>query len=372
MKVAVIGWELPPAFSGGLGVHTINLFGRLAGSISIDIYVPRMRRLGNSYPFRVIPVKIRNGILGSPYEIEGFPDFRAAVDDYNLNVLEKFRPEGVSLVHCHDWITFQAGQMIKERYGIPLVITFHSTERDRSGNFNPQSSIMDIERRGALAADRIIAVSKFTKDEVVRDYGIDPERITVVHNGVDTEHYTVVPREYSLLNRVLYLGRVTTQKGPRFFVETAALVHEKFPTAHFTMAGTGDQLQNVIDYSREIGIKGFIEFTGFVNFRKSVEIYRSSDVFVLPAISEPFGMTVIESMILGTPVIISKTTGVGEALRNVLRTDYWDTQLMSEYIISILKFGSLRRIMGTMGQREASGFTWDKAALETLGVYLSL
>ena len=372
MKIAVIGWELPPAFSGGLGVHTINLFGRLAGKIFIDIYVPRMRRLGSSYPFRVIPVEIDRGIQGTPYDIEGFPDFRAAVDDYNLKVLEKFSPDGVALVHCHDWITFEAGCMIKEKYGIPLVLTFHSTERDRSGNFNPQQSIMEIEKKGAMAADRIIAVSKFTKDEVVRDYGIDPEKITVIHNGVDTEHYTKLPREYGLLNRVLYLGRVTTQKGPRFFVESAHLVHQMVPDARFTIAGTGDQIQNIMALSRELGMEGYVEFTGFVNFRRSVEIYRTSDVFVLPAISEPFGMTVIESMILGTPAIISKTTGVGEALKNVLRTDYWDTQLMAEYIISVLKFGSLRKIMGTMGQREASGFTWDKAALETLGVYLSL
>ncbi len=223
-----------------------------------------------------------------------------------------------------------------------------------------------------MAADRIIAVSKFTKDEIVRDYGIDPEKITVIHNGVDTEHYTRLPREYNLLNRVLYLGRVTTQKGPRFFVESAHLVHQIVPDARFTIAGTGDQIQDIMALSRELGMEGYVEFTGFVNFRRSVEIYRTSDVFVLPAISEPFGMTVIESMILGTPAIISKTTGVGEALKNVLRADYWDTQLMAEYIISVLKFGSLRKIMGTMGQREASGFTWDKAALETLGVYLSL
>lgn len=372
MKIAVIGWELPPAFSGGLGVHTINLYSRLSSVIKIDMYVPKMKRLGRFYPFNVIPVEIENGISGSPYEIEGFPGFMEAVDDYNEMVAKKFRPEGLALVHCHDWITFRAGEIIKKRYGIPLIITFHSTERDRSGNFNPQRNVMDIEKHGAEVADRIIAVSKFTKYEVVRDYGIPPEKITVVHNGVDTEHYTMTPRDYDRYNRVLYLGRVTTQKGPRFFVETAAHVAEVMKEARFIVAGTGDQLEEVKKLSHEFRLDKVMEFTGFVNFRKTIDVYRTSDVFVLPAISEPFGMTVIESMILGTPVVISKTTGVGEALRNVFRADYWDTELMSEYIVSILKFKPLRKLMGIMGQREVSGFTWEKAALETMGVYLSL
>ncbi|MCL5732144.1 MAG: glycosyltransferase family 4 protein [Candidatus Thermoplasmatota archaeon] len=372
MKIAVIGWELPPAFSGGLGVHTINLFGRLAAIMNIDVYVPAMKRLGRNYPFNVVPVRLQRGVIGNPYEIEGFPDFREAVDDYNVRVFERFDPHGVSLVHCHDWITFRAGEMIREKYGIPLVVTFHSTERDRSGNFNPQADIMSLEKEGAKAADRIIAVSKFTRDEIIRDYGADPDKITVVHNGVDNEHYTMRPRTYEPTNRVLYLGRVTTQKGPRFFMEAAELVSQRMPDVRFVVAGTGDQYNEVRRLASELGISGKTDFTGFVSFRKSVDIYRSSDVFVLPAVSEPFGMTVIESMILGTPAIISKTTGVGEALRNVLRVDYWDTELIADYVESMLMFRSMRRIMGTMGQQEASRFTWEKAALDTMGVYLSI
>ena len=370
MKVSVIGWELPPAFSGGLGVHTLNLLNRLSKFIDITLYVPSMKGLSQTYEFEVIPVP--TGISGLPYSVEGFPDFQEAVHDYNEAVLRIFNPAGVQAVHVHDWITMEAGIRIKEKFGIPLVVTVHSTEIDRSGNFNPQRRIMDIEKRGIEQADTVIVVSGYTKNILVSNYGSDPSKIRVIHNGVARFTYSWNKKDYALTNRVLYFGRVTSQKGPKFFIESAAKVSEKIPDVSFIIAGNGDQLPEVLNLSNELGISDRTVFTGFVNFSKSVLFYRSSDVFVLPAVSEPFGMTVIESMISGTPAIISKTTGVGEALRNVMKSDFWDTDLIAEYIISILKYKSLRKTLGELGQVEAAGFTWEKSAEETMEVYRSL
>ena len=370
MKVSVIGWELPPAFSGGLGVHTLNLFNRLSRVIDITLYVPSMKGLSQTYDFKVIPVP--TGISGLPYSVEGFPDFQGAVHDYNEAVFRLFDPAGVHAVHVHDWITMEAGISIKEKFGIPLVVTIHSTEIDRSGNFNPQRRIMDIEKRGVEQADSVIVVSNYTKNILVSNYGSDPLKIRVIHNGVDRLTYTWSKKDYALTNRVLYFGRITSQKGPKFFIESAAKVSEMVPEASFIIAGSGDQLPEVLNLSREFGISDRTVFTGFVDFSKSVLFYRSSDVFVLPAVSEPFGMTVIESMISGTPAIISKTTGVGEALKNVMRCDFWDTDLIAEYVISVLKYKSLRKTLGELGQVEAAGFTWEKSAKETLEVYRSL
>ncbi len=372
MKIAVIGWELPPAFSGGLGVHTLNLFSEIADYIDIDLYVPSFKGLKGIYKFNVIPVPIEHGIAGNPYEITSFPDFYESVLSYNEQVVKAFDPKDVKIIHCHDWITYLSGLQLSKKYHIPLVVTVHSTEFDRSAYFNPQRRIIDIEKMGVIGADRVIAVSNYTKSIVVREYACDPDKIRVIYNGVNKDYYISGEKDYELKNRVLYFGRLTSQKGGKFFMETASKVLKVNKDIEFTVAGSGEQSSEMKWMAKEFGITDRIKFEGFVSFRESAKYYRDSDIFVLPAVSEPFGMTVLESLISGTPVIISNTTGVGEALRNVLKADYWDTDLFSEYILYVVRYKSLRGTLGSLGQIEASRFTWRRAAVQTMEVYLGL
>ncbi len=369
MKLSVIGWELPPAFSGGLGIHTSHLFSIIGKIVPVDIYLPDMGFSFPYYPFDIRKIKINRGIAGGPYShVTNFVD---AVDDYNEKVIKNFKPDGVSVVHCHDWITFRAGIGIKKKYGIPLVITFHSTEYDRSAYFNPQLDIIKREIEGAAEADAIITVSDLTKRIIEEEYGIDRRKITTVYNGVDSLPY-LTGKNFARERQVLYFGRITSQKGPKFFMETAEKVIEEEKNVRFVMAGTGDLFEEMKKYALDHGIDEKVFFPGFVGFQKAIEYYKKSSVFVIPAISEPFGMTVLESMVSGTPVIMSKTTGVGEALHNALKSDYWDTDVMSSYVVSILNHRSLLDTLSLYGKYEGLSFTWEKAAMKTMEVYKSI
>ncbi len=364
MKISVLGWELPPAFAGGLGIHTINLFSIISKVFDISIYVPDSPNLLSSYPFCVKRIKINAGNSGYGNN----KDFFETVKDYNMKLVSEFNGDA-SIIHAHDWITYKAGVELKKEYGIPLVVTVHSTEYDRSGNFNPQKRIMDIEREGLIEADRIIAVSNYTKNIIVNNYGIDKSKIDVIYNGVSSTIYSNTDKNYNSTKTVLYFGRVTSQKGPKFFVEAASKVITRRKDVIFMVAGTGDQLDEIKNSVKNLDMENYFEFTGFVSEEYSLKIYRDADIFVLPAVSEPFGMTVLESMSTGTPALISKTTGVGEALFNVLKCDFWDTDKMADYILAILNFRPLRETMGKRGKIEAMSFTWEKAALRTMEVY---
>jgi len=368
MKVAVIGWELPPAFSGGLGIHTYNLFGELSKIIQVDVYVPRLGLLFHHYPFNVRAIDIGMSVSYGPYGSISY-DFLEAVNRYNRAIEEMSSINGATIIHCHDWITFKAGTRLKEKFKVPLIVTVHSTEFDRSGGFYPQKWIMDIEREGMKEADRVITVSHYTKKIIVNMYGIPADKVSVVHNGVGNHFLELPGRNYEQTGNVLYFGRVTAQKGPEFFIEAAAKAIEMYPNIKFTVAGTGDLLERVKEMARSELPVGSYRFTGFIDLNEAIRLYRSSDAFVLPAVSEPFGITVLEAMSSGTPAIISRTTGVGEALRNMLRADFWDTDLIAEYIVGTVKYRGLRETLGREGMLEARKFTWKRAAEETLEVY---
>jgi glycosyltransferase involved in cell wall biosynthesis len=371
MKIAVIGWELPPAFSGGLGIHTINLFSIISKFADVEVFIPKMSMLYPAYPFSVKLVPLTYSGMKNNYE-PLIPDFNNAVTEYNNNVVNYFDPRSTDVIHCHDWITFRAGIELKEKYGIPLVVTVHSTEIDRSGNFYPQKWIMDIEEEGMRKADHIITVSDYTKKIVLEMYHVPASKITTIHNGLGKHFYYLPPKNYDLSGYVLYFGRVTMQKGPKFFVEAAKKVTNKMPGVKFIIAGTGEQVEEMKFLARSLSIQDNIIFTGFVNLTEAIRYYRTSDLFVLPAVSEPFGITVLEAMSSGTPAIISTTTGVGEALKNILKAEFWDTDLIADYIIGVLRYRSLRSTLGSVGQIEAKRFTWENAAIETMEVYSSL
>jgi len=364
-KVAVLGWELPPYFAGGLGIHTLNLYARLAKFFKIEIYIPKFDSFSFHYPFEVKMVDFRSK-FHSPYSSN--PDFFELVKAYNEALVENFKDEDVALIHAHDWITFLAASRIKEKYKIPLVITVHSTEFDRSGNFYPQKRIIDIEQLGLDVADTVITVSNYTKNLLLKNYKCKEEKIVTIYNAVRHDLFYVAERSYNLNNLILYFGRLTPQKGPKFFVETAIKVAQEFPEVKFVLAGAGEEMDNLKRISGKF-LNRNIFFEGFVTTEKARELYSKCDAFIIPAVSEPFGITVLEAMSAGAPVIASKTTGVAEALKNILVADFWDTDLIAEYVISLIKHRSLRKELGQNGKMEALKFTWDRTALNTLEVY---
>ena len=256
----------------------------------------------------------------------------------------------------------KAGVAIKEKTGTPLVLTVHSTEYDRSGWLYPNEWFINIEREGMEKADKIIAVSHFTKRVIVEKYGINPDKVTVVHNAV----YPIGERGKK--NIVLFLGRLTIQKGPEFFIKTAQKVLEHEDT-QFVVAGIGDMLPKLIDQAVGMGIANNIIFTGKLTEEEVRHIYQISSVYVMPSVSEPFGITALEAISAGTPTIVSKTAGVSEAFKNCLRVDFWDTDEMANKIISLLRYNPLHTTMSKEGKREIKLFTWDRVAEKTLDVY---
>jgi Glycosyltransferase len=364
-KIAVLGWELPPIFTGGLGIHTLNLYQRLAKFYDIDLYLPYFERVHINYPFNLKFIDFRGKFS---YSYESSRDFYDIVRAYNEALVEKFDMNNVGLIHAHDWITFIAASRIKQKYHIPLVITFHSTEYDRSGNFYPQKRIIEIEQIGIDSADTIITVSNYTKCILLKNYKCAKDNIVTIYNGVELELFYVTNKDYNLKNQIIYFGRLTPQKGPKFFIEAAIKVLNQNEKVKFILAGRGEEMDKLKSMAAEYLNKN-IFFEGFVSLKRAKELYAKSDAFVLPAVSEPFGITVLEAMVAGTPIIASKNTGVAEALKNILISDFWDTDLIAEYIISLLKYKALRKQLGEQGKFEAMKFNWDRTALNTLEVY---
>ena len=267
------------------------------------------------------------------------------------------------LIHCHDWLTMRAGVTLKEKTGLPLIITIHSTEYDRAGWLYPNQWFIDLERYGMEKADKIIAVSYFTKRVIIEKYGINPDKIEVVHNAVYPIH------EGQKQEIVLFLGRLTIQKGAEFFLKAAQKVKEHEPYARFVVAGTGDMLPRLIDQAIHLGISDRVIFTGRLTEEEVKHIYSISSVYVMPSVSEPFGITALEAISAGTPTIVSKTAGVAETFKNCLKVDFWDTDEMANKIISILKYDPLRSTISQEGKQEIDLFTWNRVAIQTIDVY---
>ena len=298
-------------------------------------------------------------------------NFFEAVYYYNSLVISKveenIKKNGkYNAIHCHDWLTIKAGISLKEKWGIPLILTVHSTEYDRSGWLHPNQWFIDIEREGMQKADRIIAVSHFTKRVCVEKYGINPNKITVVHNAV----YPIAEGHKKEI--ILFLGRLTIQKGAEFFLKAARKVKDFEPDTKFVVAGTGDMLPKLISQALDLKISDSVIFTGRLTDDEVKHIYGISSVYVMPSVSEPFGITALEAISAGTPTIASKTTGFSEAFSNCLRVDFWDTDEMANKIISLLRYDSLHRTLATEGKREINLFTWDQVADKTIDVYIGV
>jgi glycogen synthase len=372
MRIAMIGWEYPPFKAGGLATHCYGLTHGLADKgVVVDFFMPKTNRSASRDRLNLRIIEVGETDV-FPYdrpdvkEIGG--NFFEAVYHYNNLVVSRveecIKSKGkYDAIHCHDWLTMKAGVVLKERWGIPLVMTIHSTEFDRSGWLYPNQWFIDIEREGMQKADRVIAVSQYTKRVIVEKYGIDPDKISVVHNAVYP-----IPEGHKR-EIVLFLGRLTIQKGAEFFLKAAQKVKDFEPDARFLVAGTGDMLPRLIGQAIDMGISDRVVFTGRLTDEEVRHIYGISSVYVMPSVSEPFGISALEAISAGTPTIVSKTAGVTEAFNNCLKVDFWDTDEMANKIISLLRYDSLRGTLAREGRSEVELFTWDRVAVRTIDVY---
>jgi glycosyltransferase involved in cell wall biosynthesis len=266
-------------------------------------------------------------------------------------------------------MTYRAGINAKKISHKPLVVHVHATEFDRTGG-HPDQRVYNIERQGMHAADCIIAVSNFTKGLIVEHYGIPPEKVRVVHNAIDLEdRQDVFVRKNSWEKIVLFLGRITVQKGPDYFLYAAKRVLEQEPDVRFVFAGSGDMESFIIEKAAELGIADRVLFTGFLQGEDIVRAYKMADLFVMPSISEPFGLTPLEAMSHGTPVIISKQSGVSEVLKHALKADFWDIDRMADMMLSVLRHDVLKKELSGNGLAELQKFSWSEAAQKCVSVY---
>ena len=273
------------------------------------------------------------------------------------------------VIYAHDWLTYFAGIAAKRVSGKPLVVHMHATEFDRSGE-NINRRVYAIEKAGMQAADRVIAVSELTRRIVIGKYGIPAEKVVTVHNAVRFgESEDAVPERAVKDKVVTFLGRITYQKGPDYFVEAAAKVLQRVPDVRFVMAGSGDLMNHVVRRVAQLGIADRFHFTGFLKGGEVQRMFRLSDVYVMPSVSEPFGISPLEAMRSGVPVIISRQSGVAEVLDYAIKVNYWDVDALADAIYGLLTYPALGRMFASKGLEEVTGLKWTNAAAKIKTVY---
>ena len=288
---------------------------------------------------------------------------------YARFALDASRNVDFDIIHAHDWLTYAGGLAVARLSGKPLVVHVHSTEFDRSGEHVNQP-VYDIERRGMHGAMRVIAVSQLTKNIIVNRYGIHPDKVDVVYNGVEfqkTEQPLVEIHKQDKI--VLYFGRITMQKGPEYFIAAAKRVLEVMDNVKFVVAGSGDLAARMIEMAAENGIGHKVLFTGFLRGKDIERVFSMADMFVMPSVSEPFGIAPLEAMSYDVPVLISKSSGVSEVLTHALKVDFWDVDDMADKIIAVLKYPPLSKTLKEGGRFEVRQLTWDGAARRCIQVY---
>src|SRR3989344_1033015 len=394
-RVLMFGWEFPPFNSGGLGVACLGLTKALS-VLGSEILFVMPKRLDIRAPWTQlifadeadITVHTYNSAL-TPYitsksysrgEGEGGSiyagDLFGEVERYARFGARIASKERFDIIYAHDWLSFGAGMAAKRATGKPLIVHVHATEFDRSGGLNVNQHVYDIERAGMQRADCVIAVSEFTKRIIVERYGVPADKVKVVYNGIDET--TAPTHEYELsrlraLKRsgyklVLFLGRITLQKGPDYFLQAAARVLKYEKNVLFVVSGSGDMEAQMMQLAGSLGIAHAVFFTGFLHGKERDEIYSAADLFVMPSVSEPFGIAALEAMRLGAPIIISKQSGVAEVVRNALKVDFWDVEKMADMILGVLRSPALRYSMAEHGKREAENLTWEEAARKVDGI----
>lgn len=295
------------------------------------------------------------------------------VELYALAGAEIAASHSFDVIHAHDWMTYPAGIAAKRKSRKPLVAHVHATEVDRSGS-HVNAQVFAIEKHGMEVADSVVTVSHWTKKIAVERYGIDPEKIEVVHNGITSRKETRTRQMSTPFNApiVTFLGRITHQKGPLHFVQAARKVHEHFPDVHFVVAGSGDQLPAMLDRIAQVRLSGHFHFTGFLKGDDVERVWAMSSVYVMPSVSEPFGIAPLEAIQAGVPVIISRQAGVSEVMPHAIKVDFWDSDALAEAICTILRYRSLANTLRTNGANEINQITWEKAARKLTKLYYDL
>ena len=373
MRALMFGWEFPPHILGGLGTASYGLTRGMAQQEDMQILfvIPKPWGDEDQSFLRIIgansvPVPGRGCI-----EFSGrYPDnLVEEIGNYEQVGRELAYREQFDIIHSHDWLTYPAGIAAKQVTGKPLVIHVHATDFDRSrGNVNP--IVYAIERRGMDAADHIMCVSNLTRQTVIDKYGQDPSKVSTVHNAVEPlanpEEFVKHPRKDKV---VTFLGRITMQKGPEYFVEAAARVLAKTDGVRFVMAGSGDKMHEMIELVAKRGIADKFHFPGFMRGKQVQEILADSDVYIMPSVSEPFGISPLEAMQVGCPSIISHQSGCAEILTHAIKTDYWDIDAMADAIYAIVKYPAMYKSLHELGQAEVNNIRWYDAGLKVRAIY---
>lgn len=425
MRVLMFGWEFPPHIAGGLGTACYGLVKGLAKSgVEVLFVMPSATGDEDGNVAKIInasDVEV-NDVINNPVELLDKVQFLrigtnmipyvdpvnfsemtskeklSQRDDFKVSFRQKYKFSGkygtnlmdevsryamvgatialnnndkFDVIHAHDWLTYLAGIAAKRVTGKPLVIHVHATEFDRSGE-NINTQVFNLERMGMQEADRVITVSNLTRNIVINKYGINPDKVFTVHNAVDFAGRDDIEVKRGVPEKVVtFLGRITFQKGPEYFIEAANKVLKKYPNVRFVMAGSGDLLNRSIRRVAKLGISTKFHFTGFLKGTDVQKMFALSDVYVMPSVSEPFGISPLEAMRSGVPTIISKQSGVAEVLKHSIKVDFWDIDALADAIYGLLKYPALTQMASRCGLEEVNSLKWDNAAIKVKDIYQS-
>ncbi|MDD4829422.1 MAG: glycosyltransferase family 4 protein [Bacteroidales bacterium] len=424
MKVLMFGWEYPPHITGGLGTacfgltkamvsqgdQVIFIVPKAYGDESTeaarivnasDIIVDFSKEVYNEYWKNLSYIEVNSQIIPyvgvddfynvinnrikqyegikkiehqRKYEFSGKygPSLLEEVERYAMVAAEIAQNYEYEIIHAHDWLTYKAGIVAKKISGKKLVIHVHATEFDRSGE-NINKAVYDIERFGMDNADHIVCVSDFTRNIVITRYGQDPEKVTTIYNGANSMSVQEIQNQKTVKEKVVtFLGRVTFQKGPDYFVEAATKVLQYDKNVRFVMAGSGDMLNRMVALVAKNRISQNFHFTGFLKGEDVNKMFALSDVYVMPSVSEPFGISPLEAMNANVPVIISKQSGVSEVLKYAIKVDFWDIDAMANAIYSLLHYPALSKMFIKNGKKEVESIRWDDSAQKLRNLYYKL
>lgn len=423
MKVLMFGWEFPPYISGGLGTASHGLTKGLAqqdveilfvmpkasgeedssiGKIinASDVEMPSTATVTDNFWSNVSFLSVSSGLV--PYlGMEEYAEYMnethgnnkkefthlggkyAFSGKYGANLMEEVMryayiasriaaENEFDVIHAHDWLTYLAGIVAKRISGKPLVIHVHATEFDRSGE-NVNRIVYDLERMGMEQADAIIGVSHLTRNIVINRYGIDKSKVFTVHNAVDFSDRKDIKMEKHVKEKVItFLGRITYQKGPEYFIEAANKVLKLYPNVRFVMAGSGDMMIKMVKRVAKLKIGTKFTFTGFLTGDDVNKMYAQSDVYVMPSVSEPFGISPLEAMRMGVPTIISKQSGVSEVLKHAMKVNFWDVDALADAMYGLLAYPVLTETLQQKGTEEVNALNWFDSATRVKSIYTSL
>ena len=428
MRVLMFGWEFPPHSAGGLGTACYGIVKGLAhNGVQTMFVMPSAsgdedRSAADIINASEIPVDVSSTMnvddfldkvqfvhIGTnmvpyldPAEFHSLveEDRKRQVRDFSIHYGQTYKFSGkygsnlmeevaryamvggtiamthkgeFDVIHAHDWLTYMAGIAAKRLSGKPLVVHVHATSFDRSSDNNIDTRVYDIEKRGMEAADRVITVSDLTRNIVITKYGIDPSKVVTVHNAVDFSGRSEIQVERGVKEKVVtFLGRITFQKGPEYFIEAAAKILKKCKNVRFVMAGSGDMMNRSIRQVARLGISDRFHFTGFLRGAEVQKMFALSDVYVMPSVSEPFGISPLEAMRSGVPSVISRQSGAAEVLKYAFKVDFWDVDAMADEIYALLQYPALADFASKYGYDEVNTLKWNNAAAKIKSVYESV